>query len=181
MSKKNKIYWLEGVTEKGVKALLADQNPRYRWLRVQRNRRILVILVGIGNALVAMGSYWPTLKTDLNISEGAEITIFSLTAIFVIFAALGGYLLLRISVRGIADAPSELLDERQVKVRDTSYRYAYYIMGFLVMVLLIVMLFGPEVQIFQTEGNDGSYLYIALMFTFAAMPSMILGWREKDI
>lgn len=181
MPKKNKIYWLEGVTEKGVKALLADQNPKYKWLRSQRNRRILVVLVSIGNVLVATGSYWPTLKTDLNLTEGAEITIFSVTAIFVIFAVLMGYLFLRISVRGIADAPNELLDERQVMIRDTSYRYSYLIMGFLVMALLLLMLFGPEVQMFQPEGNDGSYLFISLLFTFAAMPSMVLGWRERDI
>ena len=92
-----------------------------------------------------------------------------------------GYLFLRISVRGIADAPNELLDERQVMIRYTSYRYSYQIMGFLVMALLLLMLFGPEVQLFQPEGNDGSYLLISLIFTFAAMPSMVLGWRERDI
>ena len=131
--------------------------------------------------LVATGSYWPTLKTNLNLTEVAEITIFSMAAIFVIFAALMGYLFLRISVRGIADAPNELLDERQVMIRDTSYRYSYQIMGFLVMALLLLMLFGPEVQMFQPEGNDGSYFVIATLFAFSSMPSMVLAWREKDI
>jgi len=42
MHKKNKIYWFEGVTEKGVKALLNDENSNFRWLRPQRNRRVLV-------------------------------------------------------------------------------------------------------------------------------------------
>jgi hypothetical protein len=48
MSKKNKIYWFEGVTEKGVKALLNDENSKYRWLRPQRNRRVLVFLMALG-------------------------------------------------------------------------------------------------------------------------------------
>jgi hypothetical protein len=181
MSKKNKIYWFEGVTEKGVKALLNDENSKFRWLRPQRNRRILVVLMTLGLIAVAMGSYWPTLKSNVNLSSGAEIIVYSVTAIFVIFAVLVGYLFLRISVRGIGDAPDELLDERQIKVRDTSFRYAYYAMGYLIAGLLILMLSGPELKLFEPEGNDGSYLIIAVLFAFSAMPSMVLAWRERDI
>ena len=178
---KNKIYWFEGVTEKGVKSLLTDENSKYRWLRSQRNRRILVVLMALGTALVAAGSYWPTLKTNLDLSDGTEVVIYSVTAIFAIFAVLLGYLFLRVSVRGIADAPDELLDERQIKVRDTSFRYAYYGLGYIVVALLLLMNVGPEVQLFQPEGNDGSYLIISMLFLSAALPSMILAWRERDI
>ncbi len=181
MSKKNKIYWFEGVTEKGVKALLNDENSKFRWLRPQRNRRILVVLMTLGLIAVAMGSYWPTLKSNVNLSSGAEIIVYSVTAIFVIFAVLVGYLFLRISVRGIGDAPDELLDERQIKVRDTSFRYAYYAMGYLIAGLLILMLSGPELKLFEPEGNDGSYVIIAVLFAFSSMPSMVLAWRERDI
>jgi Kef-type K+ transport system membrane component KefB len=181
MPKNNKIYWLEGVTEKGTKALLTDESSTYRWLRPQRNRRILVVLLGLGIVLVAMGSYWPTLKTNLSLPSGVDVIVYSVTAIFVIFAVLGGYCLLRISVRSIADAPDELLDERQIQVRNTSIRYAYYLMGYIVMALLLLMMFGPEVQMFQPEGNDGSYLVIATLFAFSSMPSMVLAWRERDI
>ena len=181
MSKKNKIYWFEGVTEKGVKSLLTDENSKYRWLRSQRNRRILVFVMTLGVVLVAMGSYWPTLKTNMNLSDGTAVVIYSVTAIFAIFAVLMGYLFLRISVRGIADAPDELLDERQIKIRDTSFRYAYYAMGYLIAGLLILMLSGPDLKLFQPEGNDGSYVMVAVLFAFASMPSMVLAWRERDI
>ena len=181
MSKKNKIYWFEGVTEKGVKALLSDENSKYKWLRPQRNRRILVALMAVGLISVALGSYWPTLKTNLNLSDGTSVVVYSVTAIFVIFAVLGGYSLLRISVRSIADAPDELLDERQIQVRNTSIRYAYYAMGYLVLALLSLMFFGPELKMFQPEGNDGSYLVIATLFTYASMPSMVMAWCERDI
>jgi len=181
MSKKNKIYWFEGVTEKGVKALLSDENSKYKWLRPQRNRRVLVVLMALGLISVAMGSYWPTLKTNLKLSDGTLVVVYSVTAIFVIFAVLGGYTLLRISVRSIADAPDELLDERQIKVRNTSVRYAYYAMGYIVLALLSLMFFGPELKMFQPEGNDGSYLVIATLFTYASMPSMVMAWREQDI
>ncbi len=181
MPKNNKIYWFEGVTEKGTKALLNEQNPKFRWLRPQRNRRILVALVGIGIVLVAMGSYWPTLKTNLNLPSGAEVIVYFVTAIFVILALVGGYSLLRVSVRAIADAPDELLDERQVQVRNSSFRYAYYLVSYAVLAVMLLMMFGPELQLFQPEGNDGSYLVIAMLFAFASMPSMVLAWREKDI
>ena len=181
MSKKNKIYWFEGVTEKGVKSLLTDENSKYRWLRSQRNRRVLVALMVVGLIAVAMGSYWPTLKTNMNLSDGTSVVVYSVTAILVIFIVLGGYSLLRISVRSIADAPDELLDERQIKVRNTSIRYAYYAMGYVVLGLLSLMFFGPELKMFQPAGNDGSYLMIATLFAFASMPSMVMAWREKDI
>ena len=181
MSKKNKIYWFEGVTKKGVKSLLNDEKSKYRWLRPQRNRRILVLSMALGLVLVALGSYWPTLKTNMNLSDGSEIVIYSITAIWVIIAVVLGFMFLRISVRGIAEAPNELLDERQIKIRDTSFRYAYYCMSYIVLALLILMLFGPEVQMFQPEGNDGSYLVISALFSFAALPSMVLAWRERDI
>ena len=178
---KNKFYWFEGVTEKGVKDLLNNENSKFRWLRPQRNRRVLVVLMAFGLLLTSLGSYWPTFKTNLNLSDGTAVVIYSVTAIFVIFAVLGGYSLLRISVRSIADAPDELLDERQIKVRNTSIRYAYYAMGYVVLGILSLMFFGPELQMFQPEGNDGSYLMIATLFTYASMPSMVMAWRERDI
>ena len=181
MSKKNKIYWFEGVTEKGVKSLLTDENSKFGWLRPQRNRRVLVALMVVGLITLSMGSYWTTIKTNLNLSDGTAVVIYSVTAIFVIFAVLVGYLFLRISVRGIGDAPDELLDERQIKVRDTSFRYAYYAMGYLIAGLLILMLSGPELKLFEPEGNDGSYVIIAVLFAIASMPSMVLAWREQDI
>jgi hypothetical protein len=181
MSKKNKFYWFEGVTEKGVKSLLNDQNSTFRWLRPQRNRRVLVSLMIVGLIAVAMGSYWPTLKTNLNLSDGTSVVVYSVTAIFVIFAVLGGYSLLRISVRSIADAPDELLDERQIQVRNTSIRYAYYAMGYVVLALFLLIFFGPELKMFQPEGNDGSFLMIATLFAYGSMPSMVMAWRERDI
>ena len=178
---KNKIYWIEGVTEKGVKDLLNNENSKFRWLRPQRNRRILVILMALGLVLTSMGSYWPTLKTNLNLSAEVGIIVYSVTAIFVIFAMVLVYSFLRIAVRSIADAPDELLDERQIAVRNTSFRYAYFILGYILMGLMVMMLFGPELQMFQPEGNDGSYVVIATLFACAALPSMVMAWRERDI
>jgi hypothetical protein len=94
---------------------------------------------------------------------------------------VGCYSFLRIAVRSIADAPDELLDERQIAVRNTSYRYAYFILSYVLMGLVVLMFFGPELQMFQPEGNDGSYVVIAALFASAALPSMVMAWRERDI
>jgi hypothetical protein len=181
MSKRNKIYWFEGVTEKGVKSLLNNENSRYKWLRSQRNRRILVLLMALGLFLISTGSYWPTIKTNLNLGPEVGILVYSITAIFIIFAVVGGYSLLRIAVRSIADAPDELLDERQIAVRNTSFRYSYFILSYILMGLMVLMFFGPELQMFQPEGNDGSYVVIAALFVSTSLPSMVMAWREKDI
>jgi polyferredoxin len=181
MSKKNKIYWLEGVTEKGVKSLLNEEDSKFRWLRSQRNRRVLVILMAAGLVLTSMGSYWPTLKTNLGMSGTVSGVVYSVAAVFVILAVIGGYSFLRIAVRSIADAPDELLDERQIAVRNTSFRYAYFVLGYMILGLMVLMMFGPELQMFQPEGNDGSYLVIATLFACAALPSMVMAWRERDI
>jgi len=178
---KNKFYWIEGVTEKGTRALLTDENSKFKWLRSQRNRRVLVVLEIFGLLLVALASYYETIKQGLGLSAGVELGFFIALAILAIVLVLGGYSLLRIAVRGIADAPDELLDERQIQIRNTSYRFAYLAMCYLVLALVLLIFFGPEVSLFQAEGNEGSYLMIAMLFAFGSAPSMILAWREKDI
>ncbi|MFM2159949.1 MAG: hypothetical protein RLY39_480 [Actinomycetota bacterium] len=181
MSKKNKFYWLEGVTEKGVKSLLNEEDSKFRWLRSQRNRRVLVLVLAFGLVLTSMGSYWPTIKSNLNLSPEVGAIVVSVVAIFVILSLIGGYSFLRIAVRSIADAPDELLDERQIAVRNTSFRYAYFILGYIILGLMLLILFGPELKLFSEEGEDGSFVFIAIFFACAALPSMVMAWREQDI
>jgi hypothetical protein len=181
MPRKNKIYWLEGVTEKQVKSLLNNENSKFSWLRRQRNRRVLVLFMAMGIIVTALGSYYTGLKEELRLDGSAEIVWLTVAVLFILFAVLVGYSLLRIAVRGIADAPTELLDERQVKVRDTSYRYAYQISGYLLITLLLLYFFGPEISLFSDTANDGSYLLIATLFAYASLPSMVIAWRERDI
>ena len=181
MSKKNKIYWFEGVTEKGVKSLLNEEDSKFRWLRSQRNRRVLVLVLALGLVLTSMGSYWPTIKSNLNLSPEVGAIVVSVVAIFVILSLIGGYSFLRIAVRSIADAPDELLDERQIAVRNTSFRYAYFILGYIILGLMLLILFGPELKLFSEEGEDGSFVFIAIFFACAALPSMVMAWRERDI
>ena len=181
MARKNKIYWLEGVTEKGVESLLHEEASRYRWLRSLRNRRILIIANSIALTLIASGSYWPTKRTVAGVSSHAGNLGYYIAMALLVFAVLGGYALLRVSVRSIADAPDELLDERQIKVRNTSFRYGYYLIGYLVLALLALMFFGPQLHLFRSTGRDGTYLFFASLLSYVSVPSMVLAWRERDI
>jgi hypothetical protein len=137
--------------------------------------------MAVGLVLTAMGSYWPTLKTNLDMNGPVSGVIYSMAAVFVILAVIGGYSFLRIAVRSIADAPDELLDERQIAVRNTSFRYAYFILGYIILGLMLLMLIGPDLKLFEPEGEDGSYIVIATLFACAALPSMVMAWRERDI
>ncbi|MEN9292616.1 MAG: hypothetical protein RL288_412 [Actinomycetota bacterium] len=181
MPKNNKIYWAEGVTEKEVKSLLSNENSKFSWLRRQRNRRFLVFFMAIGIVMTGLGSYYPDLKQGLGLDGGSEIIWLIIAVLILLFAVLVGYSLLRIAVRGIADAPTELLDERQVRIRDTSFRTAYQIAGYLILVLFLLLSFGPDLTLFSDSGNDGSFLLIATLFAYASLPSMVLAWREGDI
>jgi hypothetical protein len=177
MSKKNKIYWSLGVTEKGTRALLTDENSKFKWLRSQSNRRVLLVFYITGLVLISLLSYSQNLMVAFNLSAEAEISLLIIPVILTMVL----YSFLRIAVRGIADAPDELLDERQVDVRNSAYRYAYLSLSYLAIALLLLVFAGPELRLFQDEGNDASFLLIAVMFWLASAPSIFIAWRERDI
>jgi polyferredoxin len=101
MSKKNKIYWMEGTTKKDIEGLLKNQG--FNWLRSQRNRRILVLGYALILALIASGSYYKQFKEWFAVDS--LIPLFVLIAIALL--TLAGFSLLRVGVRGIAEAPDE--------------------------------------------------------------------------
>jgi len=54
-------------------------------------------------------------------------------------------------------------------------------LGYVLMGLMVLMFFGPELKMFQPDGNDGSYVVISVFFAIASLPSMVMAWRERDI
>ena len=166
---KNRFYWVEGVTRNEVEKSLADRQPSR--LRQQGPRRTLVlaytaVLVG----LAASG-----------LMPGAKLSSY-LT--FVLLAlAVYGYLQLRKAVRHVSDAPDELIDERQIAVRNAAYLGAY---RWLALICCLVVL-----GLFTTSGGGAlqgvldaaqlerwmSGLGIALLMTVCSLPAMVLGWQ----
>ena len=173
---KNKIYWLEGSTKKDIEGLL--NNKGFKWLRSQRNRQIIVACQAALLALVASGSYYKEFKDWFG--TDSPIPLFVFIAIFLL--TLAGFILLRISVRGIAEAPDELLDERQRAVRNSNYRYSYLFLGYIILAYLLVLSLGPQTRPFEVgEQGDAGLVYISLIFTVVSLPSMVMAWRERDI
>jgi membrane protease YdiL (CAAX protease family) len=176
MSKKNKIYWMEGTTKKEIEGLL--NNKGFNWLRSQRNRRFLVLCHTVLLALVATGSYYKQFKEWF----GGDSLVPLFVLIAIILLVISVFSLLRVSVRGIAEAPDELLDERQRAVRNSNYRYSYIFLGYVVIAFLVVLSVGPETRPFAVgEEGDAGLVYISLLFTMASLPSMVIAWRERDI
>ncbi len=176
MSKKNKIYWMEGTTKKDIECLL--NNKGFNWLRTQKNRRIFVVLYAILLALLASGSYYKQFKAWF--SQDSLIPLFVLITVALLL--ITGFSLLRVSVRGIAEAPDELLDERQRAVRNSNYRYSYLLLGPIFFVFTLLLAIAPESSPFSSgEQSDAGFVYISLLMTAASLPSMVMAWRERDI
>ena len=155
---KNKIDWTEGVTRKEVEnALTANKYPMlYR--RVVRRTLVIISLVlvillivsdSIGNAKVA--SY-----------------IAAIAGILLLLT----YFALRFSVRLIADAPSELLDERLIAIRDRTYLMAYRWLSFVVGIF-----FGGAIAGDFSFGADTWWpVFVGMAMLIASLPSMVLAW-----
>ena len=101
-----KIYWVEGVTKKEVIEYLTDDKPSV--FRNQSNRKALVAALSISIIFLTL-----TILID-------QPKIKSYAEFFLMAAILLFYILLRRAVRLLPDAPSELLDERQIQLRNVS-------------------------------------------------------------
>lgn len=153
-----KFYWTEGVGRKEVESALTAN--KYPALYQQPTRRMLVVLY-CTLLMVCVGS----LLIDDNKIQ-TYVQGLSLIALFVL------YLVLRRAVRMIADAPSELLDERFVAIRDRTYLIAYrWLMG------MIGFFFGYTLMSAHLVDRE-TLLSVIVFFAMygAGLPSMILAW-----
>ena len=126
MSKKEKQYWpIEGVTRREV--IKSQNDTRFNFLRTRKSRRLMIAGLTLLTVLVALSSALPSKASSYVGTLGGLLLLI-------------GYLLLRTSVRHIADSPDELLDERQIALRDRSYLHSYRIISS-VFALLLVALF----------------------------------------
>jgi len=168
-----KFYWKEGVFSSEVtRAMSPDYATKYRWLLTQRGQRTAVVLNVASWALSIFGAL------DLSWNLGFGNSFFSWWCVLLLFA----YLLVRGSVRLIADAPDDLLDERQIALRNGSYRIAYFWLA-----LIMFFAFGLMSGIGEAGGESPSEPSLftfdlfffgtgLLLFITAALPSMVLAW-----
>lgn len=160
--RKNKVFWIEGVTENEVKNSLSD--TKHNYLRTSSSRRFLVVSLVVLYALAIATDY-------------LGLLLGSLAALVTVFLMLVVYLLLRTSIRQVADAPDELIDERQQRVRDNAYLHAYRIMASVITLIFIGTAFGLRVDFLSDDQTTG--LIVGTLFLIAALPSAVIAWGEK--
>ena len=163
--KKRSFYWAEGVTRQEVEMSLADRRPSP--LRRQGPRRVLVLSA----ALVMVSLALTVFIGDTKIRTYAEVILMVLGLCLFAF--------LRQAVRLVSDAPDELLDERQIAVRDADYRASY---GCIVWVTFaygaLLALFTPGGWLHDPVG-DRFWMGIAWSYILCAssLPAMVLAWN----
>ena len=153
------------------------RDTKWDAVRTSRAQRILVVLGVL--ALVAS----PTLFWFEDFIKPG-IGILSVIPIFLI------WWLLRISVRLVADAPDEYLDELQIQQRDRTYLHSFRILAGIVTALAIALMI---ITISKDVTTVGSVEYYDFTLTFGQVnavvwsilgstilvPNMVLAWNQS--
>ena len=160
-----KIYWVEGVTKKEVMASLSDKKPSI--FRNNGSRKLLVAFL----SLSIIGLQLTFFVDQPKLKSYAE---------FILMAAiLVSYLLLRKAVRLLADAPTELLDERQIILRNNAYLYAYRLLTYIVLIYLFsYFLINRDTSnaLFPRYEVAISTSIFSICAWIPSLPSMVLAW-----
>lgn len=167
MVKKEKNFWpIEGVTRNEV--LKSQSDTRFNFLRTRQSRRWMIGALTVLTILVALSSALPTKASSYVGTLGGLLL-------------LTGYLLIRTSVRHIADSPDELLDERQIALRDRSYLHSYRIISSVFALLLIALFIRIDLSenVFEISDWWGTGTWFSLIMLMAGLPSMVVAWLDK--
>ena len=167
MVKKEKNFWpIEGVTRNEV--LKSQSDTRFNFLRTRQSRGWMIGALTALTILVALSSALPTKASSYVGTLGGLLL-------------LTGYLLIRTSVRHIADSPDELLDERQIALRDRSYLHSYRIISSVFALLLIALFIRIDLSenVFEISDWWGMGTWFSLIMLMAGLPSMVVAWLDK--
>lgn len=143
-------------------------DSRYDWLRPLARRRLLVVaslmVIAAHSAALALGAS-PLLSLPL------------------LAGGWGAYSLLKWAVRGMADLPEELIDERMREVRDRQYRVAYTgLSAVMVVALLILWISADATRIaWRPEAHHLEALFWGFTLTAISLPSMAVAWSEPEV
>ena len=167
MVKKEKNFWpIEGVTRNEV--LKSQSDTRFNFLRTRQSRRWMIGALTVLTILVALSSALPTKASSYVGTLGGLLLLI-------------GYLLIRTSVRHIADSPDELLDERQIALRDRSYLHSYRIISSVFAIALVALFIQIDLSENAFEISDwwGTCTWFSLIMLMAGLPSMVVAWLDK--
>jgi hypothetical protein len=169
------MMWRQGSSRASVDKELDD----VRWDGLRTRGSKIFLLIG-SNFVLIVGT------VALFLMEDTPWTAYVLIQIALIFV---NWFMLRKSVRLIADAPEEFLDERLVQVRNQAYVLAYRLLGGLLLTALTALLVFAIVTDFSRD-SDGFTYEVTVTWTqlqgafwlfcgYALMlPSMAVIWRD---
>ena len=164
--KDNKFYWSAGVTKNEVIASLNDNRPSI--FRNQINRRALVLVTIV--CLISLSLL--VFIAQAKLKSYLEICLLAIVLLL--------YFQLRKAVRNVADAPDELLDERQISIRNSGYLHAYRWLSAVILLHAIVFIVLFEVfwgNLNLADNFKYSQPIIAICMWVACLPSMVLAWH----
>jgi O-antigen ligase len=166
--KPRRFFWFEGVTRAEVERSLNDTRPSV--LRRQAPRRQLVVVNALLTAALALSIFIPQVKMQ----SDAEIAL--LAGVLII------YFMLRKSVRLVSDAPDELLDERQITIRNAAYTVAYRALCAVSLpYAVLLLLLQPDGALFaHALPGTWSSVLLSYLMCCASLPAMVLAWRLPD-
>ncbi|NBO33022.1 MAG: hypothetical protein EBV02_01455 [Actinobacteria bacterium] len=168
--KLGRFYWQEGVFAGEVTQLMsAEYAEKHRWLLSHKNQRRFVVLLVVSWLLNLFGAF------DVSWNLGFAGSLFSWWSVLVVVA----YLVLRQSVRALADAPSELIDERLTEVRDSAYRSAYRLLGWIIPILGGFAFAAYDATDAALTLDQFAFGLFCFGFIFEGLPSMFIAWRGK--
>lgn len=154
-----------------------EESVWYRKLRERVIRRRLVIVHSYLLIALPMAGFFQD-----RAGYGTPHLFFTLLFFAIVALLIVAYFQLRISIRLIADAPHEYLDERQIKLRNNSYLVSYRILSAIVGPGSAILIILAEVGVKLSEHRGfTSGLFVSVLMILAILPSMILAWREVEI
>jgi hypothetical protein len=171
-----KLYWLEGVTRADIEnALDGRTDSRWGWLCRPSVRRALVVANPVSWALTVYGATGGPLSLGL---DDSALSYWGLAPIVL-------WLAVRRSVRLIADAPTALLDERLVAMRDRTYLFSYRWLSLAIGLLAAVVIISNDVVGDLSSGAIEMQLAVitatayAAVWAIPALPSVVLAWTLR--
>jgi len=165
-----RFYWKEGVFAGEITQVMsAEYAEKHHWLLSHKNQRRFVVLLVVSWLLNLFGAF------DVSWNLGFAGSLFSWWSVLVVVA----YLVLRQSVRALADAPTELIDERLTEVRDSAYRSAYRLLGWIIPILGGLALGARETIDESLTIDNFAFGLFAFGFLFEGLPSAFIAWRGK--
>jgi hypothetical protein len=169
------MMWRQGSSRASVDKELDD----VRWDGLRTRGSKIFLLIG-SNFVLIVGT------VALFLMDDTPWTAYVLIQIALIFV---NWFMLRKSVRLIADAPEEFLDERLVQLRNRAYVLAYRLLGGLLLTALTALLVFAIVTDVSPDSDGFTYVVTVtwtqlqgafwLFCGYALMlPSMAVIWRD---